>query len=68
MMTYNIISLVSKIVVLKISVVLQREVKVLNKSQTLFSANFRPLGLYQVKRVVAENLLKRVFVIYSVLF
>jgi hypothetical protein len=23
---------------------------VLNKSQTLFSANFRPLGLYQAKR------------------
>jgi hypothetical protein len=44
----------------------------LNKSQTLFPANFRPLGLYQAKRQfldegqVAKNLLERVFVIYSV--
>jgi hypothetical protein len=33
----------------KITVVLQREVKILNKSQTLFPANFQPLGLYQAK-------------------
>jgi hypothetical protein len=34
----------------KITVVLQREVMILNKSQTLFSANVQPLGLYQGKR------------------
>jgi hypothetical protein len=46
----------------KITVVLQREVKVLNKSQTLFSANFRPLGLYQAKR---QSKLIRLHLVYT---
>jgi hypothetical protein len=34
----------------RFTAVFQRDVKILNKSQTLFSANFRPLGLHHAKR------------------